>query len=494
MTGLDTEATGQSGAPTVEQTLTDRLIQHAHAVRYEDFSENVLGRARHRMVDALGNMAAGHRAQGMPQLVDTVVGWGGREEATVLGDGRRIPAHHAAMLNAALMRSFDFEPVGAEGPGQRQVAAHITGTTVPVALAIGERYGVGGRRLLTALLAGEDIAARLAFGSGFDVYSGQDNTGTVNGMGATVIACLLMGLDENRTRHAVGIALNQLAGTVGSIFDQASAFKLPMAFAARNAITAAEMAAAGMTGPADPVSGRFGFLDTYCADPNPAVMVERLGEEFYADAVIKPWSCCRAAQPSLDACVRLVEEQGVSAERIDRVVVHVTPRTAAGFVGQRYSPGDCPEVSAAFSIHYTTAAAFTFGTVRPEHLGPEALDNPGLRRLLDRIEVTGTLDDAEVLTAEVEVHLVGGEILRQRVDSPRGDVHHAPLSEDEILDKYRHNIDFSGKTGAGRAVDLVRELDRLQDIGMLVGLFSPDNPDNTPEGKVKTSRRAAKTS
>src|SRR3712207_8536582 len=53
------------------------------------------------------------------------------------------------------------------------------------------------------------------------------------------------------------------------------------------------------------------------------------------------------------SCVRLVEDHGVVAESIDHVVVHVTPRTAAGFVGQRFTPGPCPEVAAAFSIHYT---------------------------------------------------------------------------------------------------------------------------------------------
>jgi len=467
---------GPQGIATAKTTLTDQLIHHAHQIRFEDFSEAVLERARHRVIDALGNTVAGHRAQGMQELVETVIGWGGRQDATVLGDGRRIPAHHAAMLNSALMRSFDFEPVGAEGPGQRQVAAHITGTTVPVALALAERQGATGRELLTALLAGEDVAARLAFGSGFDVYSGQDNTGTVNGIGATIVACLLMGLDEARTRHAIGIVLNQLAGTVAAIFDRTSAFKLPMAFAARNAITAAEMAAAGVTGPADPVAGRSGFLQTYCADPDPAAMVERLGEEFYADAVIKPWSCCRAAHPSLDACVRLVEDHGVVAESIDHVVVHVTPRTAAGFVGQRFTPGPCPEVAAAFSIHYTAAAALVFGTVRPEHLGPQAMADPRIRRLLERIEVQGTLDDAEVLTAEVEVYLADGTVRRQRVDSPRGDVHHAPLSEAQIVEKYRLNAAFSQRVDAARAdqaLDLMMRLPQLEHLRDLIRRFTP---------------------
>ena len=58
--------------------------------------------------------------------------------------------------------------------------------------------------------------------------------------------------------------MNQLSGTVANIFDQTLAFKLPMAFAARNSIVSAELAQAGFTGPADAIGGPHGFLDMYC--------------------------------------------------------------------------------------------------------------------------------------------------------------------------------------------------------------------------------------
>lgn len=441
--------------------LTETFIEHALSVSFEDFSPEVLERAHQRLADALGNIAAGTRAQGMDALVRLVSGWGGTPEATVLAGGAKIPAHNAAMVNAALMRSFDFEPVGAEGPGQRQVPAHITGTTVPVALAVAEAQGATGRDTVTALLVGEDIAARLAFGSGFDVYSGQDNTGTVNGVGAVFIAGLLMGLSADQLRHALGIVINQLAGTVGSIFDGAAAFKLPMAFAARNAIISCEMALAGMTGQDDPLSGKFGFLEVFCADPQPEVMVQDLGRVFYADAVIKPWSACRASHPSLDAAVRLVEEHGVSADQVERAVVHVTPRTKAGFVGKSFAPGASPEVSAAFSIHYTVAAALLHGTVRPEFLGPRAASDPRLQDLLERTEIRDSLDPGEVLTAEVEVFLKDGSTVRQRVDEPRGDIYHASLSREQVLEKFRANLTLGGLRDPQRHEQVLAAVDSL---------------------------------
>lgn len=459
--------------------LTERFIAHAYNTTYDDFSTATIQRAKHRLLDSIGTAFVGHRASGMTALTDLVVDWGGAPQSTIIGDGRKLPMQHAALLNAVLMRSFDFEPVGAEGPDQRQVAAHITGTTVPVALAVAEHTHATPREFLTALLVGEDIAARLAFGSGFDVYSGQDNTGTVNGIGATFVAALLLKLTPEQTKHALGIVTNQLAGNVAAIFDQASAFKLPMGFAARNAIVAAQLAAAGMTGPEDPMEGTFGFIDLFCADPKPEVMVEQLGIEHFADSVIKPWSCCRAAQPSLDATVRLREAHKLNRDEaldsIEQVIVHVTPRTAQGFVGSPFKVGTCPEVSAAFSIHYTTAAALVYGTVRPEYLTFEAMEDPRIRAMLERIEIRGTLDATEVLTAEVEINLHEGQRLLQRVDFPRGDIYHNPLSQSEIIEKFRQNVAYSTRLSDADAQELehrVETINELSNIHELLELFS----------------------
>lgn len=463
-------------SPVQQVNLSDVLIEHALSVEFEDFPQEAIERAQQRLTDALGNIAAGTQAEGMDALVRLVTGWGGKPEATVLANGARIPAHNAAMLNAALMRSFDFEPVGAEGPDQRQVPAHITGTTVPVALAVAEARGSTGREMLAALLVGEDIAARLAFGSGFDVYSGQDNTGTVNGVGAVFIAGLLMGLTADQMRNALGIVINQLSGSVGSIFDGAAAFKLPMSFAARSAIVSCEMAQVGMTGQRDPISGKFGFLEVFCADPKPELVIKDLGRVFYADAVIKPWSACRASHPSLDAAVRLVEDHGVRSEDIDKVTVHVTPRTKSGFVGKPFAPGPNAEVSAAFSIHFTVAAALLHGTVRPEFLGAQAASDPQLRELLDRTSIEASLDPHEVLTAEVEVLLKDGSIVRQRVEEPRGDIYTAPLSREQVVEKFRANLRFGGQSSQQRQdqlLNVIETIDSASDVQELIRQVVP---------------------
>jgi 2-methylcitrate dehydratase PrpD len=483
MTAQTTEGTKTSGpapaGPVAPGTgnMSETVARHVAGTGFGDFDVDAVNRAKVRIIDSLGNIAAGHRGQGNDALLRLARTWGGAPEARVLVHGVRIPAHNAAMVNAVMMRSYDFEPIGAEYEDHTQTAAHISGTTVPVALAVAEQQDSSGRDFLTALITGDDLTARLAAASGFDVYSGQDNTGTVNGLGGTAVAAKLLGLGADQTRNALGLAVNQLSGTVANIFDQSLAFKLPMGLAARNSVVSAELAQAGFTGPADPISGRHGFFDMFCTEPEPEKVTRRLGEVFYADCVIKPWASCRASHPSLDACVRLAAGNSFNADDIEEIIIHVTPRTLNGFVGQPFVIGECPEVSGAFSIRFTAATALMYGTVRPEHLTLEHMQDPRLLRLLDRIRLVGSLPPTESLTAEVELRLADGSLVRARTDVPKGDIYASPMSEAEILAKYYANAEFGGRIprrNAEEAVRLVQQLEELDSIKPLIDLLTPD--------------------
>lgn len=462
--------------------LVDRLVAHALGTTFGDLDPQTVERVKTRLLDTLGAIAAGHGDPDAAAVLRVAGAWGTADEASVPGTSLRLPAASAAFANAVLARSFDFEPVEADGPHGTRVAAHISGTTVPVAVALAELTGASGEALLTALAVGDDVTARLAVASGFDVYSGQDNTGTVNALGATLMAARMLGLDAAAAKDALGIAVNQLGGTVANIFDAASAFKLPIAFAARTAIASAQLAAAGLTGPIDPLQGKHGFFQMYCTDPNPELAGAELGEHYFGDTTIKPWSSCRAAHPSLEACIRLVTEEGVAIEDIDKVEIHVTARTLGGFVGARFDPAERRPVAGLFSIHFTAAAALLHGTVRPEHLTPEAMGDPRIASLLERIELVGSLPNDQRLTAEATATLRDGSTRHVRVENPAGDHASTPLSRARLLEKFTLNLGF-GLPGmadrAPRVIDSVQTLERADTVGDLMAALNPTRSFST---------------
>lgn len=441
------------GAENLSRVLTDHLA----AATFESLPPEAVSRAKTRLLDALGLIAAGAHAQGSVEVVRLVEAWGGRPDATALTTRTKVPAMHAALSNAVLMRSYDFEPVGADRADGAQIPSHITGTTVSVALAVAEARGATGRELLTALVCGDDLAARLGHATGFDVYGGGDNTGTINALGGVATAGLLMGLDADGLRRALGLAINQLGGTIDNINDKTMAFKLPIAFSSRNAVFSAELAEAGLGGPDDPIGGRFGFLAQWGgADPDLDVLLAGLGSAFYADAVIKPWPTCRASQPALTAAVELVERHGIRADDVERAVVHLTPRVKDGFVGQEFRIGESPEVSGAFSIRFAVATALLDGTVRVDHQTRAHMESERLAGMLERVDLEPSLDPSAGGAAEVEVTLRSGEVHRLRVEKALGDLHFTPLPDERILRKFRDNVAWGGL--APEAGERLREL------------------------------------
>ncbi|NTU88939.1 MAG: MmgE/PrpD family protein [Actinobacteria bacterium] len=455
-------------------SITEQICEHIVASSYDDLTQVAIDRAKIRILDSIGVIAAGAYAPGCDAMYDMVSRWGGAQEASVLVHGIKIPAHNAAMMNSLMMRSYDFEAIEAEGKNQTSSAAHISGTSVPVTLAVAEAQHTSGKDLLTALVLGDDFASRLGAASGFDVYGGWDNTGTVNGLGSTAIAGKLLGLDVDQMVDALGIVENQLSGVIDNIIDKTLAFKLPMAVTARNAIFSAELAKGGFSAMKDAIAGPHGFFKMYCGDPKLDVLMDDLGVVYYADCVVKPWAACRATHPSINACLNIIEQNDVNLDDIEAIVIHATPRTCAGFVGQPFEIGPIPQVSGAFSIRFTAANAILRGTVRPEHYALEMMEEPAMQMLLDKIDLVPTLDANQYQTSEVEIKMKDGTVFFSRCDVPKGEIYKSPMSSQEIIDKFYANVEFSGaiKRGAAdKVLEIVNGLETAENLDSMFALL-----------------------
>jgi len=64
------------------------------------------------------------------------------------------------MLYTIMARSYDFE-VMSYPFGGRPLASHHAATLVPTALALAEANGTSGQEMITPMLVGDDIAARV---------------------------------------------------------------------------------------------------------------------------------------------------------------------------------------------------------------------------------------------------------------------------------------------------------------------------------------------
>ncbi len=432
-----------------------------------------VSRARLRILDAMGCAIAGANAAGCQAMLNLVKKWGGAAESTVIAHGIKAPAQHAAMMNSLMTRSFDFEPVDAEGDNKSS-PAHISGTTVPTALAMAEQQGASGRDLITALVIGDDIACRLGIASGFDFDLGWDNTGTINGFAATAIAGKLLKLDEKQLHNAFGIALNQLAGTMDGVMDKSMSFKLPIALSSRNGIFAAELAGQGFAGVKDPFTGTNGFFKLYCRNANLQDIVKDLGKRFYADAVHKPYSACRMTHSSIDSAVHISRGNDYKEPDIESVEVRVTPTVCRGFCSGDLAYGETPQVEAAFNIKYAVACALIHRQVKPQYFTDEEIHSPEMQSLLKKISLSPSIPQEKNPRTEIEMKMKDGRTLKASTDFPKGHYLKTPLTADQIEEKFYSNVAYSNTVSAKKAekaLEMIARLEELKDIRELTGLL-----------------------
>ena len=438
---------------------------------FETFDPSVVERARNRIIDVIGCIIGGANASGNSMLLDLIKEWGGRKESTILVHGGKVPCHNAALINCVMSRSYDFEPAGPLVEG-KSTPAHLSGTTVPTAIAVAEQKGSSGRDLLTALILGDDLASRIIAASNLNIDSGFDSTGTVNAFGAAAIAGRLRGLDERQMMNAFGIVLNQFAGTFQNVFDGVHSFKLPQGLAAQAGVFSVALASKGFIGVRDPLLSRYGYFSLYCKTYQIGLLTNNLGKEFYADNTCKPYSCCRSNHAAIDCVLELLKNHIIPPEGIDEIVVDVTPTARDFAVGQSFKIRDVPQIDAAFNLQYNVANAILRKSSRLEHYTEEYVRDPRIMEIVPKIRLTTSMPPEKPLGAGVKIRMKEGSEFETRVDMPKGNNTFTPLTLSEKRAKFFDNVRFSDTISLDKAEKTLGLLERLEEVDNVAKVVS----------------------
>ncbi|MBN1643678.1 MAG: MmgE/PrpD family protein [Dehalococcoidales bacterium] len=457
-------------------TFLDQLITNVVQTRFEDIEKGTIKHAKNRILDTLGCLIGGANDAGNSQLYDLIRTWGGRQEATILVHGVKVPAHNAAMMNAIMARSFDFEPVSPYVDGV-SVPGHITGTTLMVALALSEIQDITGKEFLTALLVGDDLSARVSIlGSGPSTFSGRDRVGPINLFGSTAIAGRILKLDSIQLRNALGLLLAYLGGSHQLIYDTTTAYKLSQGTSARDSIISAQMARAGWTGAKDALFSDFGYYNVFSAGVrDPEIVTKNLGQEYYSDSTFKPYPCCRLNHSAIDCALALVQKYEIQINDIDEIIIQVAPPVLEDILSKPFEIGDFPHASAIFSIQYNVANVLLRKSSVPKDFTEEAIRDPKIMILVGKMKMTA-LTEGEAESARVSIRLRDGQNISEFTEIARGDPRR-PLSEDELLTKYWNNVEFGGmlkRENAEKIIEMIENLEKLDSILDLIQLIKTD--------------------
>jgi len=458
------------------KAITRALADNVLSTRFDDLSAATVANAKDRILDIVGCAIGGARAPGNAGLIELVKQWGGKPEATVLGHGLKAPAHTVAMANSILCRSFDWGVLTLIIDGRR-FPTHTSETTVMTALALGESRGVSGRELISALVVGDDLAARIWTasdrpqpGQGPGRGPGFEPWGTITTLAAAAIAGRLLGLDGPQLRNAFGIALNMIAGAGSGLWDGATMFKLSQGTSARSGVNAAELARAGWTGLEDPLFGAHGsYYSSFAGCEHPERIIEGLGKVYHAEIVFKPYPGGRPTHAPIDAALALARKHEFDADDIEEAVLRTSPPATAAHYAKPYKVGDYPTGDALFSYRYSVASALVRKHARNEDYDEEHIRDPKVQALIARTRLEG-LDRPEGV--ELEVRLKDGRLLREYVPVALGEPSN-PLSREGLAAKFMTQVEYSQTVSTSDAEKLLKLLARLEEVddaGRLVEL------------------------
>jgi 2-methylcitrate dehydratase PrpD len=460
----------QAVAAKARTTLSERLASFAHEFDLKSVPAEVVGYAKLCIADALGIGLASTGFDFATRSASAIAQLAGQGSHPVLGLPYRLPPRDAALLNGLLLHGLDFDDTHPAS------IIHCSASAVPLVLALGAHHRVSGSRALAAYLLALETDARIGqVADGQFQQVGLHPTGVVGIFGCAVAASYLAGLTPRQTACAQGVALSLSAGSLEFLEDGAWTKRLHPGWAASSAITAAALASHDFVAPLRAYEGRYGLYNMYLqgrAVGDLANGLDTLGREWETLKIaIKPYPVCHFNHAFIDAALALRERHGLSPDDVESVTALIhdgqvevvcEPEQAKRRPGSDYD--------AKFSLHYCVAAALVRGRFTLDELEEEALGDPAILRLCDRVTHARDPDSAfpRYFSGEIRIRTRDGRELRHREAINRGADERA-LGVDDVREKFMRNaLRVTDKATAENLWQAVLALDSAPDMNALV--------------------------
>ncbi len=440
---------------------------------YERLGDAAMLAAKRAVLDTLAVTLAGSVEPAARIALETMRAVGGNPQATVIGAGDRVSVTQAAFVNGVAGHALDYDDVN------YSLSGHPSVPVLPAVLALAEQLGADGREALRAFVLGFEVECRLGRTQGPSHYArGWHATSTHGTIGAAAAAAALLGLTEEQTAMALGIAGSMAAGSRQNFGTMTK--PLHPGRAAEAGLTAALLAQRGFTADPTMLEGPLGFIRLFspAEDHDPTVALENLGApwEIVAPGIaVKQYPCCYNTHRALDGVLALREEAGITAEMADSIAA-VEVRLPASAAAPLIHPRPQTGLEGKFSMQYCVAAALLDGAPRLATFSDAAVQRPAAQALLRRVELL-TRDETARLAggrSDVTIRLRDGRVLQRSVAEPRGSGER-PLTWEELAEKFRDCAAVVlPPAAANEALERIAAFETLPDLrGLLALLAAP---------------------
>jgi len=432
-------------------TLSQQLVAKLRSLQPTAIPADVRDAAKLHLLDAIGvGFAAAATGAGTPYLKAARL-LSGAGPATIFGSDEGYTAATAALANGGMIHGLEYDDT--------HPASIVHGSSVlaATALAAAEGAGASSDALLLAYIKGWEVLIRMGLAApGKFQAQGFQITSVGGTLAAAIVAADLFGFDEEQTVHAVGIALSQSSGVFEFLTNGSTVKSLHAGWAAHGGVTAATLAAAGLTGPATAFEGKFGLFRRFAADEGAAARfsdsIETIGAAWHLpQAAFKFYPCCHYIHPFIEALD--IALRGNPDRHIQTILCEVPPGATA-LISDPWERKLAPQSGheARYSLPIALAARLVEGRVTPASFA----DAPGLdvvakARCISAREMRDA-DFPDRFEARIHVTFADGATREIYVDDVFGGPRR-PASREAILNKFRANVAALGEEQDVRAIE-----------------------------------------
>jgi aconitate decarboxylase len=459
---------------TTDNPYTRGIAQFVSGLRYDAIPDEVKHRIKLLMLDSLGCALYGADLEWSRILQDRLGTIDATRACAVWGTAKKLSAPHAALVNGTQVQGFELDDVHRAG------VLHVGAVVLPALIPIAElKSGMSGKEFLAAAVAGYEIGPRVGLCMGpAHIGSGWHSGATLGVFSAAAGAARGLGLDTEKTVHALGIAGTQAAGLMAAQFG-AMVKRMHAGRSSQSGLYGALFAESGFTGIINVLESEYGGFCTTMSQSKDKFDLKELtaglGDTWQTMGVaLKFYACVGSNHTTLDAIRDMQSERPFGAKDVSKVVVHGSQVTME-HVGWKYVPQGL--TSAQLNLPYCIATWLIEGDCFVDQFTEDKVADPARMALAQKVEVREDRD----ITAKgakfrhmvhVEVHLSDGTVMKRTVEAARGSENKF-ASDTDIVQKFEKlAVKALPKFQVERLRDAMLGLEKLDDAAQLARLLA----------------------
>ncbi len=353
-------------------SLSRSMARAARSLTFDQLPPDVIGKVKIGLLDML---SCAFEARDLPWGCQAIrMASAAAGQATVIGTSVHSSPSEAAFANATLGHGLVREDM------HTGAVSHLGVVIFPTLLALAQQQKSSGRDFILGAVCGYEIGA--AVGRAImdqEMVRRFRPTGITGPLAGAIAGSRLLGLDEDAAVSALGFAANATGGLNEWPYCGGDEMFFHPGFAARNAVTAVQLASLGARASESALDGRAGlFAGLNKTDRISHVLPFSGGPLEILSVYYKPAPACNYAQTACQAALALSMQDGFRSSDAESILVKASA-AAVGYPGCDYAGPFERILQAKMSIQYCVAATLARGVITESNY--HLLDDAEVNRL-----------------------------------------------------------------------------------------------------------------